>query len=147
MNAVFRSKVDGKFRWIALAMPAVAVMALLTAPARSPLLWIPLGAMLLAAAMIGWIFVSTYYELRRDELVTHCGPFTWRIPLAEVTAVRESNSTRSGPALSMDRLEIVHARGKVLIISPADKPRFLAALRARAALPSPGGTAPPNPKA
>jgi hypothetical protein len=132
MNAVFRSKVDGKFKWIAFAMPAVAVMALLTASPPNRLLWIPVGALVLAAMTVGWIFISTYYELQADELVAHCGPFTWRIPLADVTAVRESKSTRSGPALSMDRLEIVHGPGRVLIISPADKERFLAALRRRA---------------
>ena len=132
MNAVFRSKVDGKFIWIALAMPAVAVLALLTAPPGSHLLWIPVGAVFLAAITIGWIFLSTYYELRGNQLVTHCGPFTWRIPLADVTEVRESNTLRSGPALSMDRLEVVHGPGRVLIISPADKARFVAALRARA---------------
>jgi len=132
MNAVFRSKVDGKFKWIAFAMPAVAVVALLTASPAGHLLWIPVGAVVLAAMTVCWIFVSTYYELRGEELVTHCGPFTWRIPLAEVTAVRESKSVRSGPALSMDRLEIVHGPGRVLIISPADKERFLAALRRRA---------------
>lgn len=133
MNAVFRSKVDGRFKWIALAMPAVAVMTLFTAPPRNHLLWVPVGAVFLAAITISWIFISTYYELRGDQLVTHCGPFTWRIPLAEVTEVRESNSVRSGPALSMDRLEVVHGPGRVLIISPADKERFLAALRKRAA--------------
>ena len=62
----------------------------------------------------------------------HCGPFTWRIPLAEVTGVRESNSVRFGPALSMDRLEIIYGGGRVLMVSPAEKTAFLMALRRRA---------------
>lgn|SRR5512146_2598750 len=128
---VFRSKVDGGFSLIALAMPYVALVALFTAPPRRHLVWIPVGMAFLAAIFVCWMLVATYYEFRGDELVTHCGPFTWRIPLAEVTDIRESNSTRSGPALSMDRLEIVYGGGRVLIISPADKPRFMAILALR----------------
>ena len=59
-------------------------------------------------------------------------PFRPRIPLEEISAVRESNSVRSGPALSMDRLEIACSNGRVLLISPGDKAGFLAALRRRA---------------
>ena len=144
MNAVFRSKVDGRFIWIALAMPIVAFVALFTAPQGNRLLWVPLGMLLLATVIVCWMFAATYYELRGDQLVTHCGPFRWRIPLAEVSDIRESNSARSGPALSMDRLEIVYGGDKVLVISPADKTRFvaaaerrMAALRSAAAEPKP----------
>jgi hypothetical protein len=133
MNAVFRSKIDGGFIWIALAMPAVAFVALFTAPQGNRLLWIPVGLLFLATVTIGWIFVATYYELTADQLVTRCGPFTWRIPLAEVSAIRESNSARSGPALSLDRMEIVYGDGKVLVISPTDKGRFVAAVHQRVA--------------
>lgn len=127
MSAVFRSKVDGGFLWLALAMPCVAFLALFTTPHGNRLLWIPVGTLFLAAFIVCWILISTYYELRGHELVTHCGPFTWRIPLAEVTDIRDSCSVRSGPALSLDRLEIVYGGGKVFIISPADKARFIAA--------------------
>ena len=133
MNAVFRSKVDGRFIWIALAMPGVAFVALLTAPQGNRLLWIPVGLLLLAAVIVCWTFLATYYELRSDQLVTRCGPFTWRVPLAEVSGIRESNTARSGPALSMDRLEIIYGGGKVLVISPADKACFLAAAQRRMA--------------
>lgn len=126
MSAVFRSKVDGGFIWIALAMPCVAFAALFTTPHGNRLLWIPVGTLFLATFVICWIFISTYYELQGKELAIHCGPFTWRIPLAEVTDIRESSTTRSGPALSLDRLEIVYGGGKVLVISPADKARFIA---------------------
>jgi hypothetical protein len=132
MRAIFRSKVDGKLTWPGLLLPGVALVALFTTPRGSPLLWLPVGLVFVAALLVCWILVSTYYELRADELVAHCGPFTWRIPLAEVTDVRESSSVRSGPALSMDRLEIVYRGGRVLMISPADKAEFLAAVRQRA---------------
>ena len=135
MSAVFRSKVDGKLKWLALALPCVVLLALLTAPPGNkglPLL--PLAMVLLVAVIVCWVIFATYYELQREQLVAHCGPFSWRIPLAEITEVRASNSLRSGPALSLDRLEIVYGGGKVLIVSPADKAGFVAALQRRAVL-------------
>ena len=132
MNAVFRSKVDGKFKWLALLLPGVALVALFTSPRGSPLLWLPVGLVFLATVLVCWILASTYYELQAGELVAHCGPFTWRIPPAEITAVRESSSVRSGPALSMDRLEVVYRGGRVLMISPAAKAEFLAVMHRRA---------------
>ena len=132
MNAVFRSKVDGRFRWIGLLMPCLALLALFGAPPGTRLPWVPVGTMSLATVLVCWTLISTCYELQREQLVAHCGPFTWHIPLADISEVRESNSMRSGPALSMDRLEIVYQGGKILTISPADKAGFMVALRRRA---------------
>jgi hypothetical protein len=78
------------------------------------------------------VVLSTYYEFQDDVLVAHSGPFRWRIALGEISGVRESDSVRSGPALSMDRLEITYGRGRVLLVSLADKTGFLAMLRGRA---------------
>jgi hypothetical protein len=133
MTIVFRSKVDAKLWAIGLAMPAVALIAIITSPRLSTgLLWLPVIATVLVAAIVVWMVLSTYYEFKGDTLVAHSGPFCWRIPLKEISAVRESGSVRSGPALSMDRLEIVFGAGRVLLISPEDKAGFLAALRRRA---------------
>ena len=134
MNAVFRSKIDGGFIWIPLAMPAVTLLALFTAPHGTHLAWIPVGTLLFATVVVCWTFAATYYELSADQLVAHCGPFSWCVPLARVTAVHESHTMRSGPALSLDRLEIVYDGGKVLVISPADKAGFLSAIQQRANL-------------
>lgn len=133
MNAVFRSKIDGGFIWIPLAMPAVTLLALFAAPHGSRLPWIPVATLFFATVIVCWTFAATYYELSVEQLVAHCGPFTWRVPLARVTAIHESNSMRSGPALSLDRLEIIHDGGKVLVISPADKAGFIAAAQQRMA--------------
>jgi hypothetical protein len=145
MNAVFRSKIDGGFIWIPLAMPAVTLLALFTAPHGTRLAWIPVGTLFFATVIVCWTFAATYYELSVDQLVAHCGPFSWRVPLARVTAILESKTIRSGPALSMDRLEIVHDGGKVLVISPADKAGFLAAIQPRVAALRPAA-AEPKPK-
>jgi hypothetical protein len=145
MDAVFRSKVDGGFVWVAMAMPGLAFVAFFTAPHGTRLVWLPVSMLFLAAIVVCWTFVATYYELKDDQLVAHCGPFTWHIPLAEVSAIHESSSARSGPALSLDRLEVIYGGGKVLVISPADKARFLATVQRRmAALRS--GPAGPEPE-
>ena len=127
-------------------MPVVALAALYTTPPGNHVRWIPVGMAFLAAAVVCWISVSTYYQLLADQLVIRCGPFTWRIPLAEVTEVRASDSVRSGPALSMDRLEIVYGGGKVLVISPAEKDRFITALQRHAELLRSGPAGRPKPQ-
>lgn len=131
MTTMFRSKIDGKFKAVALIMPCVALAAIGTSP-RIVALWVPAVATLLITITVVWVTLATYYEFEGEALIAHSGPFSWRIPLKEISSVRESNSLRSGPALSMDRLEITHRNGRVLLISPEDKSGFLAALRRRA---------------
>jgi hypothetical protein len=133
MSVVFRSKIDGGFAVLALATPCVAIVAVLTARRGNHLLWVPVIMVLAVAVLVCWILVATYYELGAKELVVHCGPFVWRVPLAEVTDIRESTTARSGPALSMDRVEVVYGGDRVLILSPADKIRFIATVSSRAA--------------
>ena len=129
---MFRSKIDRKLAAIGLAAPLVAVVALVASPKAAGTPWLPMILMALVAVLIVWVVLSTYYEFRGDMLVAHAGPLSWRVPLKEIASVRESNSMRSGPALSMDRLEITYGDGRVLLISPRDKQGFLSALRHRA---------------
>jgi hypothetical protein len=131
MTTMFRSKIDGKFKAVAFVMPCVALVAIATSP-RVAALWVPAIATLLITVVVLWVTLATYYEFAGETLVAHSGPFSWRIPFKDISAVHESNSVRSGPALSMDRLEITYRGGRVLLISPEDKPGFLAALRHRA---------------
>jgi Bacterial PH domain len=133
ITTLFRSKVDGKLKAIGVAMPWVALVAVASGPrlARG-LLWLPIILLtVLVATVVVWVVLSTYYEFEGDLLIAHSGPFSWRIPIKEISGVRESTSVRSGPALSMDRIEIAFGDGRVLLISPADKAGFLAALRRR----------------
>jgi Bacterial PH domain len=131
MITMFRSKIDGKLIAVGLIMPCVALAAIAASP-RPAVLWVPAMAIVVATIVVVWVILSTFYEFEGEALVAHSGPFSWRIPLKEISAVRESNSVRSGPALSMDRLEITYRNGRVLLISPEDKPGFLAALGRRA---------------
>jgi len=131
MVTVFRSKIDGKLKAVGVVMPCVALVAIAASP-RTAVLWVPAIAMLVVTIVVTWVVLSTFYEFEGETLIAHSGPFAWRISLKEISAVRESNSIRSGPALSMDRLEITYRQSRVLLISPEDKLGFLAALRHRA---------------
>ena len=133
MRAQFRSKVDRNLMLLGFAMPCVGLLALGTSARRGgEILLLCAIVTALIAVVVLWIVLSTYYEFTHDLLVAHSGPFLWRIPLREISSVRESQSVRSGPALSMDRLEVAWGDGRILLISPQDKTGFLEVLRSRA---------------
>jgi hypothetical protein len=134
---VFRSKVDGwlagvVFGSLALSLGIVAAAA---ASVGDPSVWIGVAVSLVAAGLVGWLFLSTRYELDGRRLVARSGPLRWRIDLATVESVTPSRNPLSSPALSLDRLEIHYGAGKRILVSPAERDRFLAALsRAEPAL-------------
>ena len=131
MKTTFPSKVDLKLGIVGVVTPCVALIAVGTSAGRPGVFPLALVTVLIAVIIV-WTVLSTYYEIDDGLLMAHSGPFRWRIPLKDITRVRESRSTRSGPALSMDRLEITWSEGKVLLISPRDKAGFLAVLHRRA---------------
>ena len=84
--------------------------------------------------LIVWIFLGTNYTLEGRDLVIRCGPFSWRIGIDDITSIEKPSGwvrARSSAALSMDRLVVSYGKGKRVMISPAEKEKFLADLRAR----------------
>jgi hypothetical protein len=81
-----------------------------------------------------WIVLGTNYTLEGRDLIVRSGPFTWRILIDEITSIERPKGfarAHSSPALSMDRLMVTYRNNKRLMISPAEKEKFLADLRAR----------------
>jgi PH (Pleckstrin Homology) domain-containing protein len=72
-----------------------------------------------------WILVSTKYIVEKENLEIISGPFSWIIPITSIKYVREFQSSAFSPALSSDRLEITYGEDKVMMISPADKIKFM----------------------
>jgi Bacterial PH domain len=103
--------------------------------------WLLLGAepgarfvapLLLAAA--GFQLHALYsveYTLDGPDLRLRASFVRWRVSLAAIDAVEPTRSPLSGPAPSLDRLEIRYGKKRVMI-SPADKGGFLRALVQRA---------------
>ena len=74
------------------------------------------------------LLVSTKYVVAAEQLNINSGPFSWSVPIATITSVKETRNPLSGPALSLDRLEISYGKGQTIIISPANKAEFRAAI-------------------
>ncbi len=130
----FESKRD---LWIVLLLRAVPIALLVVigvawvadrGDARGPLA----GALILIALEVFFfesILRSTYYVIEGGTLLVRCSGLTWRIPIAQITAIRPTRNPFSSPALSLDRLRIEYG-GKVILVSPEDRDRFIEALGA-----------------
>jgi hypothetical protein len=137
----YRSAVD-TWLWIVLGAAIVVVGATcgtLLVVGDGALRAIGFFSGLFGAGLPIWVLASTSYTVTPDELVVRSGPFRWRRPIADITAITPTRNPLSSPALSLDRLRIT-ARGRAdLMISPADRRAFLADLEARrAAAAAPG---------
>ena len=130
----FKSKVDA---WVAVAI-AIGPVAALAAAIGGSLSGAP------GAAVVGWLMVlgviALYvlivwpiaYELHPAELVVRFGRVRTRIAYGDIRGVKPSRSVVAGPSYSTHRLAIDRGgRGMPVLVSPADRDRFLAELVVR----------------
>ena len=71
---------------------------------------------------------STYYVIEGETLIIRSSFITWRVPIRDIRSVTRTRSALSSPALSLDRLRIEYG-GKWILVSPAERERFVAMLR------------------
>ncbi|HEY3784671.1 MAG TPA: PH domain-containing protein [Steroidobacteraceae bacterium] len=133
MSKTYPSKVDWPILLPVLALPVIFVLTSMGASAaHSHGLAAALRVLfLLTIAFTLWTVVGTFYTLDDRTLYVRCGPFRWRIPLEEIRSVTATRDSRSGPALSFDRLCIEYAGGRRMLISPRDQQAFLRDLEQR----------------
>ncbi len=86
---------------------------------------------IIVPASIGALYATTRYTITSDMLLVRSGPFTWTIPLREITRIEPTYNPASSPAFSLDRLSIYYGLGNRLMVSPSEKENFLANLRKR----------------
>ena len=133
MNSIsFRSKVDGWLLAVLVGGAAVTILGVLAAGRALP--W-PIAAATLAVGCLLplWALGSTRYILTDTELLIRVWPFGWRVPIRELASITPTRSALSSPALSLDRLRIAYSGAKAIMVSPADRERFLRELEARRA--------------
>jgi hypothetical protein len=130
---VYRSAID---LWIAVLLLSPPVFA----AAVAIFLWNEgndRGALILMITAAGTLLLTLIftvpcrYTLEADELDVRCGLLSYRIPLKTIERVEPSRTIASGPALSMKRV-VVYTRMKNYVLSPRDRERFLADVRAAA---------------
>ena len=97
-----------------------------------------MGVIIAAASFFSlWTLYSTRYQIGETQLLIFSGPFRWRIPLAAISEVKPSRNPLSGPACSLDRLQLKYntakfGSSKTILISPREKSAFLAELKLKA---------------
>ncbi len=86
-------------------------------------------------ALLFWIYLGTYYELRDEYLYCRSGPFAEKIRYEDIKSAKLCMNFYSSMALSMKRIEIkVRKKGRVTgttYISPVNRKKFLLELIAR----------------
>ncbi|NVO30366.1 PH domain-containing protein [Hymenobacter lapidiphilus] len=92
--------------------------------------WLDALTMVAALALFLWLLRRTYYELQPEKQLLRVvsGPLVWRVPVQDITSILPTRSPFSSPALSLDRLKIHYGKYRSVMISPADRAGFLAAL-------------------
>ena len=93
---------------------------------------------LVVLALLPWVVTAAAswpitYRVREDLLLIQSGLLRFKVPVKQITEVRESRCSLSAPAWSLDRLLIRYEVGgkmKSVMVSPQDKSLFLADLRA-----------------
>lgn len=128
----YKSKIDGWLAAILVASMAVALVASVSVvlAAGSRAWWVVLLTGGLGVGLPIWLLLGTDYVLEPAQLLVRSGPFRWRVPVAEITAITPTSNPLSSPALSLNRLRIEYGRGSAIMISPRDKERFLRDLEA-----------------
>jgi hypothetical protein len=133
LDPVFRSKVDLWLVALIVGVPVLVIEFMLEdagiGDQTADLLAIALVMVVLAFFL--WLYLSTRYTITSQSLLVKSGPFSWVVPLREITAIEPTRNAASSPALSLDRLLIRYGGGDELMISPSDKAGFMTAIKQR----------------
>jgi len=129
----FRSKVDA---WLVAVVAGAALLPLgvgvglaILGQAKGVILLSGWGAVMgLMIYVLSW---PMRYTLRADHLHIQSGQLQWSIPYASIRGAVPSRNPLSGPAWSLRRVRIDQADGSFILVSPADRESFIAALRER----------------
>ncbi len=131
MENVYRSKVDLWLVIVAVAAPIVLLDFILDGVNTADI-FAELMAVAIVVAVLGifaWLYFSTRYTITGDFLMVKAGPFSWIIPIEDISSIEPTRNPASSPALSLDRLLIRYGKSAELIISPKDKEAFMTELR------------------
>ena len=131
MDPVFRSKVDLWLVAVVVGIPVLVIEFMLEGTGvddRGADL-IAMGIVVVVLAVFGWLCFTTRYTITSQAILIKSGPFSWIGPLREITSIEPTHTPASSPAFSLDRLLIRYGGGDEIMVSPADKAGFMAAIK------------------
>jgi len=90
--------------------------------------WIALTITVATIAGTAAVALPTFYVLAGGHLVARSGLLRWNIPLASIESIEPTRNPLSGPAWSLDRLEVRYREGtraRSILISPRHADLFV----------------------
>src|SRR5258706_813594 len=143
VEQLYRSKVDAWLVVVLVGVP-VGMVDLLTDGVgiddRVATL-LMLGVIVAILGFFLWLCASTRHSIIGEFLSVKSGPFSWMIPIDEITSIEPTHNPASSPALSLDRLVIRYGHDAELMDSPKDKSGFIPALNKHSQRESPTDSA------
>lgn len=89
-----------------------------------------ISVLLLAISLfLLWSWFSTYYVLKDDHLLIKSGPFKKVIKYTSMKSLQKTANPLSGPAWSLQRIEIIYRRYSVTLVSPRNRDQFIEILK------------------
>ena len=88
------------------------------------------GAVVMVALLVLLVcfWFRTIYKIEGDVLHIYYGPFRFQVIISEITSIRHAKNIFTGPALSIERIEITYSNYRIIQISPKEKEKFVKAL-------------------
>jgi membrane protein YdbS with pleckstrin-like domain len=138
----FPSKVDWWIGLLLLVGPTVALGSFVALLLTNEDWWIGLLMVVFVAGVYAGLVIPIRYGIDEQGLTVRNGIVSQRIPLERIQSVRPSRNPLSSPALSLARLQVRYGTRfwQFVLISPADRSRFLALLAESAGLQRDGDT-------
>jgi len=131
VDGVYRSKIDVWLIVVVVGVPVGGLDFLLDGIGTNDRI-ANLLALVIVAVVLGifaWLYWTTRYSISGDFLLVKSGPFSWVIPIEDITSIESTRNAMSSPAFSLDRLLIRYGNNAQLMISPKDKTHFMAELK------------------
>ncbi len=120
---------------IVLLLFALCILYLLLPGVPKGAAWLVLILDIALGAFFLALITTTYYEITPAALVVHSVGLHREIPLGAIQQVFPTRNPLTGPALSLDRLQVdysIDGQARFALISPEDKLGFMQDLAANA---------------
>jgi len=119
----FPSKKD---TWFALLIWGVIIFMAWQMIADKSLVVYVIGG--LTIALLLWLWFGTSYKIDEALLKIKSEPFRSTVKIGDIKRINATKTLLAGPALSIDRIEILHRKYDIAIVSPKDRTEFVQAL-------------------